>query len=72
MRNERYLLSKGAYYNTPAQHWVEEGWFEVVTAHTIQGDVVMVTRLTPKGLANLTEIYMSDYNDIPRKRRRKR
>jgi len=72
LRDRKYLLTKGSFYNNPAQYWVEEGWFELVRGNTNLGEVVMVTRLTAKGLANLVEIYLDECSDRPRKRRRRR
>jgi phage antirepressor YoqD-like protein len=60
LRLKGYLISD----NTPAQKYINAGWFEVKTT-TLQQinppQVVLVTRVTIKGLASLERIVRKEF-----------
>ena len=60
LRLNGYLISD----NTPAQQYLNSGWFEVTktTLHRLSPpEVVLVTRVTIKGLAALERIVMAEF-----------
>lgn len=60
LRLKGYLISD----NTPAQKYINAGWFEVTktTLHRLSPpEVVLVTRVTIKGLAALERIVRAEF-----------